>query len=927
MKNLLVLLACLTITTNTFSQFNKNWEFNYNGVGDLTDRIRDMVIDNAGNIYMTGYSYERSNQKDLYIAKYSSTGDLIWEDIYQNPSGANDDGEAIIIDNNGDIVVAGESNRDYITLKYSPSGSQLWVKTYDGVGLDKDAVADLVADSNNNIYITGRSEQAAGNDEITTVKYNSNGDQLWVKTFASSGDGNDRVYQMTIDGNDNIYIAGRYFNGNDFDGVLLNYNTSGTLVWSKTITSSGDDRFAVLYHDGTDIYACGREFNGNDDDFYLQKYTSSGMLLWTKTEDNGDDDRIEAMVATNNEVWLAGRSRNASNYFDMVVVKYDSNGAKIAETPYAIGAESRPRDIVLVGSDVYVGGRHEINLEDDLFLVKYDNNGAQQWVKSYNDTGVGRDEVQTMASTPTGKILVTGRSYSSTSQSNGLIREYNTDGTLSFAKSIEGRGDNRDVINDMTLDAQGNVITVGYTFKIENEKNLLIIKQDAAGNMMWLDTLSSLLDGRDEGVAVETDGANNVYMTGFLNNDIITVKYSPLGSLTWGRIFDGAATGQDRPSDLLVNSSNEIYVLGESDVISGAPDDNDVVLLKYQTDGTLLWSKYIANSGDDEAYEMAFDASENIYIASKIANSLTTSEATVYKFDPSGNQLWARSMGGNGEDRFREIVTTSNSVIVAGRILNTDENAVIASYDLSGNLIYSNSIDLGAEEYANDLQTTDTETILSVNSATTAGRSNQLIKYNNSGTELWSTTQNNNTIDDLNTLAIDETNSILYGGGEYLDATDKHLYLKAIDWMTGNEYKTTSFTGGTYGDDEAIELILNSSNDIIVAASASYDLAQEDFTTLEYSYQKPVANEDLALDDIQLYPTLLEKNEHLFVNGIEPGSQYHFFVYESSGKLVAQFNNLTENTIPISKTNLAAGVYIYELKWKDRSKAGQFIMK
>ncbi|MBK7631231.1 MAG: SBBP repeat-containing protein [Ignavibacteriales bacterium] len=98
----------------------------YNGIGNRDDKANSIAIDNSGNIYVTGVSYENGTANNYATVKYNSAGVEQWVEIYDG-TGSNDDyGTAVKVDNLGNVYVTGfsvgipiTSGYDYATIKYS----------------------------------------------------------------------------------------------------------------------------------------------------------------------------------------------------------------------------------------------------------------------------------------------------------------------------------------------------------------------------------------------------------------------------------------------------------------------------------------------------------------------------------------------------------------------------------------------------------------------------------------------------------------------------------------------------------------------------------------------------------------------------------------------------------------------------------------
>src|SRR4030095_7043697 len=92
--------------------------------------------------------------------------------------------------------------------------------------------------------------------------------------------------------------------------------------------------------------------------------------------------------------------------------------------------------------------------------------------------------------------------------------------------------------------------------------------------------------------------------------------------------------------------------------------DNDIFILKSNTNGHFIWAKSVGGVINDAGFSIAVDASGNIYVTGQFSRTVDfdpgkemftlTSAALVHifilKLDNSGNFIWAKSMGGEGYD-------------------------------------------------------------------------------------------------------------------------------------------------------------------------------------------------------------------------------------------------------------------------------------
>ena len=126
----------------------------------------------------------------------------------------------------GDIYVTGSSHglgteEDYATVKYDPEGNELWVRRYDGPAGSTDRACALAVTPSGYVFVTGESQGLTGGGDYATVAYDRNGNELWVERYNGTGDSTDTPSGIAVDGSGNVYVTGSSFG----DGTLLDYAT------------------------------------------------------------------------------------------------------------------------------------------------------------------------------------------------------------------------------------------------------------------------------------------------------------------------------------------------------------------------------------------------------------------------------------------------------------------------------------------------------------------------------------------------------------------------------------------------------------------------------------------------------------------------------------------------------------------------------
>jgi hypothetical protein len=260
----------------------QQWAARYNGPGNAEESANSVTVDAAGNVYITGRSVGSGTDYDYATIKYNSSGVQQWVARYNGPGNGNDRGREIAVDAAGNVYVTGWSTGDvtlfdYCTIKYDSSGAQQWIRRYDGPAGDDDMTRSLKLDSSGNIYVTGGSTSITGSFDYTTIKYNPAGDSLWVMRYNGPGNNEDIAFVLVLDGSDGVYIAGSSAGtGTGPDFAAVKYDTSGTQQWVARYNGPGnsaDTVFAMAVDGSGNVFLTGPSAGGVSIDYATVKLT------------------------------------------------------------------------------------------------------------------------------------------------------------------------------------------------------------------------------------------------------------------------------------------------------------------------------------------------------------------------------------------------------------------------------------------------------------------------------------------------------------------------------------------------------------------------------------------------------------------------------------------------------------------------------
>jgi len=263
------------------------WLRRYNGPANSEDYARAIAVDDSNNVYVTGYSYGSGTYQDYATIKYYANGDTAWVQRYNGPGNGYDVANAIVVDDYGNVYVTGKSdggnyNYDYATIKYYTNGDTAWVRRYNGPGDDYDVAYAIALDGSGNVYVTGHNGWGSGYGDYATIKYYPNGDTAWVRGYSFGYQ--TEAYAIALDGSGNVYVTG--VNADD-DYATVKYDPQGNQLWVQIYNGPGystDRALAIAVDDSGNVYVTGESWGiGTNYDYatikYWQNYAPNSFSL------------------------------------------------------------------------------------------------------------------------------------------------------------------------------------------------------------------------------------------------------------------------------------------------------------------------------------------------------------------------------------------------------------------------------------------------------------------------------------------------------------------------------------------------------------------------------------------------------------------------------------------------------------------------
>jgi hypothetical protein len=399
------------------------WIVTYNGPGNNRDSAFAITNDSMNNFYVTGLSFGIGTDYDYATVSYDIDGNQLWVARYDNSIGGKDSAVDIVFDENtNNIYVTGSSmgngtGYDFATVAYDNFGILLWVERFNGMENGGDYAQSIALDSKGHVYVAGSSKGTGNGFDYTLVKYDKDGNELWVSRYNGPLNDDDVCFAMTIDKYDNIYLTGRSWGGfkSRSDSVTVAFDSNGTQTWVSRYNGpySGNDHAVALTTDiSGNIYAIGTS-EGKDThyDFVIWAYDALGNERWIyryNGPDNHYDHANVIVTGSQGNIYVSGISDNVDGSYGHVTISLDSSGSELWVSRST--EDFSPMSIIVDSlENIYVTGGGYIGEDWGYVTIAYSALGNITWVEDYlmggNASGIIYDSF--------GDIYITGESYGS----------------------------------------------------------------------------------------------------------------------------------------------------------------------------------------------------------------------------------------------------------------------------------------------------------------------------------------------------------------------------------------------------------------------------------------------------------------------------------------------------------------------------------
>jgi hypothetical protein len=442
---------------------------------------------------------------------------------------------------------------------------------------------------------------------------------------------------------------------NNCNGQTDEGNVCGSAsTFAKTIGGSSEDfAWSIIQSSDGGYVVAGwtQSFGAGGRDIYVVKLDSSGNIIWTKTIGGSSDDEAFSIIQSSDGGYVVAgwtQSLGAGNR-DIYLVKLDSGG-NVMWTKTIGGSSEDGAGPIIQSSDggyVVAGWTESFGAGWwDIYLVKLDSAGNVQWTKTIG--GSSWDFALSITQSSDGGYVVAGLTLSfGAGGSDMYVVKLDSSGNVIWTKTIGGS--DWDVATSIIQSSDGGYVVAGQTSSFgAGGYDIYVAKLDSSGNVQWAKTIGG--SDNDGAVAVTDGNVVIIYIVGSITqssdggyvvaggtqsfgaggSDFYVVKLDSSGNVVWTKTIGGGVT--DVATSIIQSLDGGYVVAGWT--WSFGEGDWDMYVVKMDANGDVCFSQNITN----------YSVSSNVGSFSSPSTVAIPQSPTVYPISPT------ISSGGSASD-------------------------------------------------------------------------------------------------------------------------------------------------------------------------------------------------------------------------------------------------------------------------------------
>ena len=312
-----------------------------------------------------------------------------------------------------------------------------WNVTFGGFANDSGYSVQPTLDGG---YILGGNTDPYGDNSIYfwILKTDYLGNVLWNKTYGLTTKNNIASVKQTNDGGYLVSGSSVFWQTPYYEGIqLIKTDSNGNLIWNLSILGGNFGEFSITAIDAVLLpsggYVVGATNPNSGSPLQLIKVSSTGILEWTKNISDTFTTKTKVFRQTSDGGYIFGGRRG-------LVVKTDSDGNLLWKKILPGEQSTDFIHSILELSDGYlISSSSPVNPSGiDEVLMRTDAQGNLIWSKNFSDSG--NEVIYSMQPTPDGKYLLIGGTSSYSSGSDDIwLMKIDSNGNQDWNGSLFGK--------------------------------------------------------------------------------------------------------------------------------------------------------------------------------------------------------------------------------------------------------------------------------------------------------------------------------------------------------------------------------------------------------------------------------------------------------------------------------------------------------
>jgi hypothetical protein len=338
------------------------------------------VVDAGGNVYVVGNTTGdfgnqiNQGEQDTYLTKYDSAGNVQWTRMLGSAGTAS--AYSLALNPNGGVVIAGsttgtvmttavaDGNADSFVAKYDTNGNETWVKQIQT--LANNQAASVSVDSSGNVYlggqvkgVVGKGQTNNGGTDAYIAKLDAKGNIVYERQYGTSG--NDGAAATAIASDGGLVVASM-IDGHAVVSKYANGDATTAPIWQQDLGAlQAGGAIGGMTVAGGKIYLTGTTTNTD--------LTAGGVAAVAHASSGGMDAFVFAIDD-------AGTSASAAS------VTYVGTGASDKGNAVTVGSDGT---VYLAGttSGTFSGQTRNVPDVDNMFVSALNTDGTIRWTRQY----------------------------------------------------------------------------------------------------------------------------------------------------------------------------------------------------------------------------------------------------------------------------------------------------------------------------------------------------------------------------------------------------------------------------------------------------------------------------------------------------------------------------------------------------------------